>query len=194
MARRMGLLRRGRSRGGKFQIARKAWVTSVFNETALTRDGINNEFVLLEAADWQGDTAQLQKHAHVKRIIVSGVVTATPESTTLAFDSIAIFTAMYVADVEDTDTTIITAAAGTILQGNRVLGVKAYGYNGAEIPAAVASQPYIPGVQVEYDVRLNVVVRPDEFLLLGIQYGSAVNGVLNNAAFSGYCRVLMEAP
>lgn len=173
---------------------RLAWVTNVFNEVSVDRAAAINFFVAVEAADWQGDTQSLTKRAHVRRTIVNGVVTATPTSTALELDSVILFYALLVCDAEETDNNIVSSAAGSLLQAHRVLHVGCKGYAGIEIPSAQMGTNWIPGVDIDIDIRSNVVLEPDEQLRLAIQYGGGVTGVLADSRFSGYCRTLIENP
>lgn len=185
---------RRRPRGGPFQKRRLAWCTNIFNETAITRDGNGNLLVALESQDWQGDSAGLTKKAHIKRIILKGDLAATPATTTIATDIVCCFFCLFVQDSDDTDANLLTTTAGSILQAHRVLWTDVQSLANIEVPAAQFGTSFAPGMRIDIDLRLNVVIEPDEELVFAIQYGSTVSETLTAAAFSGICRTLIENP
>lgn len=191
------MARRFQRRGFRkpLQVKRWAWVTTVHNETAVTRDGVGNLNILFTADDWQGNTANLTKVAVIRRIIVSGVVTAVPEVTAVSTENVNLFSALFVQDVEDTDTTIIDPAAGTILQAHRVLHTQCDGLAAMEIPTAQMGTNFIPAIATfRIDMKVNLKLHADQELIHAVQFGSAVTSVLNDARYSCYGRVLMESP
>lgn len=173
---------------------RTSWVTNIFNEGAQTIDGTLTEYALLEYGDYEDPATNLHKPTHIKRIILKGGLAYTPQSTTFAQDIGALFMALYVIDQNDADGTILTVATSGIVIGNRVLHLDCMTRGLVEIPAAQASQVVIPEFRIDLDIRLNVTMLPDEALSLGLQFGSSVVETIAVAAFSGYCKVLIEQP
>jgi len=194
----MAFRRRARSRfrGSRFQKARTSWVRGLFNEQSITRDATNNEFILLSGADWQTDQSGLNKKGYVKRTIVKGAITVVPNQTAGEVDHVAMFAALYVVDLDDTDTTIIGVGSGGILQGSRVLWQDCFGHAILESASALTDQSVILPTfgRIEIDIGIKVVLEPDQVLTLGIQTNANVTNVLASINFSGYATVLIEQP
>lgn len=185
--------RRFGRKGGPFQKRRLSWVTTIFNESAQDRGGNITERNLLISSDWQGNEAALQKTAHVKRILVNGGLACNPEITATAQDLIALFGAIYVIDVDDTDATILSVASGTILQGCRVLKTDAWAWGSTEA-AGVVENTYGHFIRFQYDIRLNVTLQADQAIVFALQFGSDVTSTIIAAAACFYSRILIEQP
>lgn len=186
-----------RSRGRSFTRRpkqRTAWVRGVFSEQNVTRAGVINENEIMGPADWQGDTTSLAKTVTAKRILVKGGVSFTPATTTVAFDAVALFMAIYVLDQDDTDATIVSSAAGTILTGSRVLWLDCFAFAGIEVPTAQWGSAFTHQYKVDVDLRVPVRVLSDQQILFALQFGSDVQETINDCRFSAYMSVLINYP
>jgi len=64
-----------------------------------------------------------------------------------------------------------------------------------EIPSATATTAYIPPIHpLDMDIRLNVPLKADEELLMGLQFSSDVSAAMALSNASLYARILVESP
>lgn len=183
--------RRFSTRGPKMRLT---WVTTVFNETALTLDATANEFILLDDTDWVGNVNSVQKAAHVKRVIVSGEVGWVPNQTTDEADIVALFGTLINFGTDEPDSSILVSTAGGLIQSSRVLHLEAWCKGVAETTGGFLVNNFGALATIRWDVRLNSVVRPENATTMTLQFGSTVSGAVAAASFSGYSRVLIEQP
>lgn len=191
----MAMRRRFRGRrGGPFQKRRLNWVTTSFNESALDLAGGSLFLVMLDAADFAGNVSSRNQPARIKRVIFNGQVAAVPALTTDASDLVALFLAAFTIDADDTDTNIILTSVGSIMQAQRVIYTDVHSWGSMESTGGFVQNCYGPLPHISLDVRLNIVVKPEELLVFALRYGSDVSSTLTASAVSGYSRVLIEQP
>lgn len=171
-----------------------SWVTTVGNGAAQTVDGTLLESVLMEAADWGGNVDAVQKQGHLLRIMCDFNVTLVPESTTFAQGNLRLFWCVYIIDNDDADSSIISLAAGSIIQGCRVLQLGCEGQTAVEVPTAQVGTAFVPAMKIKFDTRLRARLQGDEIIALGTQFGVSVTGTIASAALSGYARMLIREP
>lgn len=191
MRRRFHMGRRRRY-GRPVQKERPMWATTNFNETAIAGDATLEEMLIFQNQDIVDFNAT--SLTSIRRIIINGGVAIVPESTTFASNMIALYAALYVTDIDETDTTLITTAPGDILEGGvgRVLWTNCYAFSVAEIPTANVGTNLIPPVaRIEIDWKGRLNLRGDDaFLVLGLQYGASVTSTVALSSFSATCRTL----
>lgn len=189
------MARRRVSGGGRRSRAPVAWVTNVFNETAMDLAGTLTELNVLDV-DVDLVTAAPLNYSHlIRRVIVNGGLAIVPSSTTGASDMVSFYYALYVIDSDDSDATILVGTLGSLLGARRVLHAGCLSFTVREETAGatgVSALYWLP--KIEIDVKVNAKIRPDEFLVLGCQFGSAASGAISLAAMSAYSRVLVNAP
>lgn len=173
------------------------WSTTVFTESAIPTDATLLELVLLQPdADLESLAGVQNRVFKLKRILFNGGIAITPSVTAaLQSDIVAIYTVLYTIDAEDADASIITAGGSSILSTERVLfsdvftsSVRANNTAGSQTPDV------LHGFPVRIDARLNVNMRSDDLLILGVQFGSTPSAALTEARISGASRVLCVAP
>lgn len=187
-------VRRTFLRASKFQRARTSWVNTVFNSSALNAGGNISENVLLEAADWGGSVVGVDKNAHVKRVIITGGLNFMPvRETTQNVDVLGCVCALYRLDNDDTDNTIVSTGANTIW-GERMFWTRMY--SAAFTTAVSTNTNQIDGINFDLNVDLPVkfVMRPDQLLLFGMQLNGNFNARLQITAARMVTRVLIEQP
>lgn len=195
MRRRFGGGRRFRRIGGRpFQRERPTWQTTNFNESPVTRDGIINEYAIIDP-ELFGSAAIATASTRVistRRIIVRGGIAYSMESTTFAQDVVSVFCAIYVIDREDTDQDLVLTSVGSgILEGGagRVLWTDCITHGSQELATnGIGWRPPEPRFDVDLKVRVNL--RNDQLLVFGIEFGSDVTSTIATAGFSAVTRTL----
>jgi len=193
MAFRRGFKRPFRRFGGKpVMRERPVWTTNNFNETAMTRDGVINEFAILDVSVETPTLAAGPTEVHgLRRVIIHGGLATQVAITTAASDIIALFGALYVIDREETEASIVTTDRGTILEGGagRVLWTNCWTWASTE-HTTVATEAIQEPRRIDIDLKVRLNLRFDQQLILGLQFGSDVTETLVSAAFSAITRTL----
>lgn len=176
--------------------AKVAWVRTFFSSTALDLSAAaTEELVCLDvsAVLTQG-TGKLNQSFMLRRAIFDGMVSFTPTATVLAVSSFAVAWAMYIADFEDTDTSIISTAIGSLLSSNRVLACGAIAGCAIEGTAAQVDSNLLLGHHLHIDARVNAKLRPDDLVLLTFQFPGVATASLATSLVSGYASMLVNQP
>lgn len=185
-------------RMGRLKRQKTAWVTSIFIESAIdvTSSTAMTEFVLV-AADQDINpmpSAQNLKML-VRRIICKGGIMMSPLTTAVSFDPNGFMLALYTIDAEDADASIITGGTSSILLTERILWHDCLTFTGVESTGTTAVVPgFMPGLRIDLDVKLNVSLRNDELLVLGIQPMATLNNTITVATASMASRCLVDVP
>lgn len=173
-----------------------AWVRTFFQESTIPTDATISENVLLDpsAVLVPGPTPKLNEVFMVRRVIVAGGVAFQPLNTAFAFEMVVCAWAVYIIDADDSDASIITTAAGTIMASNRILATGCININVKEGTVAQTESIIAPSFPVNVDVRVNAKIRPEELLILAFQFGTTSTSALAAGQFSGYSSVLVNRP
>jgi len=150
--------------------------------------------VLLDRADWRGDTASLSQQAHVLRVIYSGVFMYVPDTTALEFDMFSVLWAILVQDEDDSATGINSTAAGSLLQEARVIATGVVGLTNVEVATADQRMTNYPSHPIHVDTRARIKMRPGDQLRMCIQFQGDASSSLNVASCSAVSRVLIREP
>lgn len=193
MARRPFFRRRGMRRP-KTPVS---WVSTLFNETALTVDASATALqVLLDDDDWQGDLASLRKIGRVRRIIYDGHVMWVPLATADAADMVSLLWCLWVGDQSDDPVaaaTLNSTASGSVLQERRVLQTGIVAWTAIETTGGFLINE-IPSHEIHIDMRTNVNVPPGSRLGMGFVFQSSAAASINVAACSAVSRILIVTP
>lgn len=190
--------RRRFSRGLRMRRRKKeyAWITTLFNETSLTMAGAPdiNELILLDPdSDLNAIPASINKLWHVRRVVLRGVFMPIPSNLSTGHDAMAWKVMMYTIDREDTDASITTSPAGSIINTERVLYADQIGYVSRATTLAAGS--WTPALydcpRLDIDSNLNVTLRGDRLLVCGIQAENTTT-VVALQPFSCVSRVLVD--
>lgn len=182
MFRRRGFRRRRFSKPVKR--VQNAWSPFVFDRNAGTaEDGVAVMYALFDpAASDPAAVTDNNLQTRVRRIICSGGYALSPEnSVTPLLVNTAIHAAVLVVDVEDTDADLITTTTGSLLVGHRVLWRQCVTRTIQQLAlASGAVTPYPFDIPMDFDIKTNVKLSPDELIVLAIQFASNASGVLDD--------------
>lgn len=182
--------------GKPFARQETMWVSTLFNEVP-SADSVAGELVMMSAGDIDllaaVDTAGSQQY-HIKRIIFNGVFMAAPSlAVSNVTDIASIVWAIYTIDTEDSDATITTTNAGTILRTERVLQTGVVGWGAQSAATGQSGAGIYNGIPVNVDFRSPVKMRADELLVFGFQQQSAFGTAFAvQPAISAISRVLVR--
>jgi len=178
-------------------LRRTAWSPFVYDMSGVNIDTTLSEKVLFDpqSSDPASETDN-NLTTRVRRILVSGGLTMQPEgSATPLFQLSALHCAVYVVDVEDTDADLLTTPGGSLLTSHRVLWRACYPFMASQV-----DMPSIGGIQTwrgctvpfELDLKVGLKLQPDQLVVLGMQWGNTIAGVMDDAFFSAQGAVLFD--
>lgn len=175
------------------------WASNLFEEVSLGDGGTIVENALFDPsqeAEGAGNTGAAGGHiASVRRIIFTGGVVFSPQSTALEFDVNAVWAAIYVIDREDTDGDLTGTAQGSILEGgvDRLLWTKCSAFGNTEQASTLSHTNYRPPLMdIDVDLKVRVNMKMDSLLVLGLQLSNAVTSSMSDLRLFGLSRVLLR--
>jgi len=178
--------RRTRRRSFSKPVARvrNAWSPAVFDRSEVVGSGMT-EFVMFDpqSSDPASETDN-NLTTRIRRFIGKGGVLFLPEgSATPLYAHVGVHMALYVVDVEDTDASLLTTAAGSLLTSHRILYREAIPFFAVQrdytADAPNASSTLM--LRIDVDQKFNVKLKPDELLVMGIHIGGSVTGVMDDS-------------
>lgn len=189
-----------RRRWGKpVQRQRTAWSPSVFADFPINMDTTLSEFVLFDPAVSDPTVETINNiTTRIRRVILKGGIVVLPEnSPTPLIIMSSLHVALYVVDADETDASIITTAAGSLISAHRVLWRDAKPYIASQMSfpnaAGAGGQDQFLMYRVDIDQKINVKLQPEELLVIGFQFSTSVAGVMdNNPEFAAQGAVLFD--
>lgn len=172
-----------------------SWVTTVFTTGLdITGTALSGQ-VLLDEADWEGDTQPgLNRRCVIRRIIANFGWTATPdftEGSIVGQGNIAC--AVGIEDQDENEVTIAITAVGSLLQQNRVLWTHLVAMGGTGNDSDNPSDIWWgPTMQMDWSGRISI--QPHERIVAWHQWINNMTDILGGSQVGCLARVLIEHP
>lgn len=169
-----------------------AWVNGFFENTIVINGVGAAQFVMVERDDFAA-ASPVARRVRVVRVVVKAVVVPTIEVTTFAQVSGALAWCVHVQDLDDaTDVQMFSTTDNVFTGSDRVIQMGCDGGAFLEIPTAQQGQPYVPGIRVDMDVKMNVTLGPNDGLTLTLQTSESLVGTVTSMDLVGLMRVLVR--
>lgn len=184
---------RGFPRSSKFQKKQMGWDASIHIGTVLDDTGTITELTLCTPQVIVGNSGQNQR-VKLRRVIGQFAVFPTLEVAATTQGIMEGCWAVYTIDVDDTDASLVTTAAGGILASERVLQMGYFGQVVHELPTAQMGTVLYDPCRIDFDVKSQCWIRPDQALIFGLQLFGSIAGITTAITVSGVSRTLFEQP